>query len=198
MTVIGITGGIGSGKSYVCARLNARYGIPIYDCDAQAKHLMCTDQSLRQGLIHLFGPEAFDAQGQLCRATLARRVFCDAAMLARLNALVHPCVGRHFAAWAASQEAPIVALESAILHSSGMAHAADVIIAVEAPPEVRIARVQRRDCSTPQQVIARMRHQQTAGNAHFTLVNDGQCDVDAQLDKILKEIHSHKQIKEHV
>ncbi len=147
MLRIGITGGIGSGKSVV-ARVFAALGVPVYDSDSRAKHVMAHDLVLRAQLQETFGAEAYDAGGQLNRPYLARVAFHDAAQLARLNALVHPRVGEDFASWSAAQAAagqPYILKEAALLYESGAYKGLDAIITVFAPAEVRAARVLRRD-----------------------------------------------------
>jgi dephospho-CoA kinase len=147
MLRIGITGGIGSGKSVV-ARVFAALGVPVYDSDSRAKHVMAHDLVLRAQLQEAFGAEAYDAAGQLNRPYLARVAFNDAAQLARLNALVHPRVGEDFATWSAAQAAagqPYILKEAALLYESGAYKGLDAIITVFAPAEVRAARVLQRD-----------------------------------------------------
>jgi dephospho-CoA kinase len=147
MLRIGITGGIGSGKSVV-ARLFATLGVPVYDSDSRAKWVMAHDVVLREQLQAAFGTETYDAAGQLNRPYLAQVAFSDATQLARLNGLVHPRVGEDFATWTATQAAagcPYILKEAALLYESGAYRSLDSIITVFAPPEVRAARVLRRD-----------------------------------------------------
>lgn len=157
MLRIGITGGIGSGKSVVC-QLFQVLGVPVYDSDFRAKWVMTNDAQLRDELTAAFGPETFDATGQLNRPHLSRVAFADAAQLARLNALVHPAVGRDFAQWstARTQEGHRYILkEAALLFESGAYRQLDQIITVFAPLAVRQARVLRRDPHrTPADVLA--------------------------------------------
>lgn len=147
MLKIGITGGIGSGKSIV-GRLFRVLGVPLYDSDSRAKWVMAHDPQLRQELIAAFGPETFDAQGRLDRTYLARVAFPDPQQLARLNALVHPHVGRDFAKWATARQAEgcaYVLKEAALLYESGAYRQLDRIITVFAPQALRQERVLRRD-----------------------------------------------------
>lgn len=147
MLRIGITGGIGSGKSIV-ARLFQVLGVPVYDSDFRAKWVMAHDGALREELLAAFGPETFDASGQLNRPYLARTAFADPAQLARLNALVHPHVGRDFEQWATGQQQAGHAYclkEAALLFESGAYQQLDQVITVFAPLAVRQARVLRRD-----------------------------------------------------
>ena len=118
MLRIGITGGIGSGKSIV-ARLFAALGVPVYDSDSRAKGIMGTDLVLREQLLAAFGAETYSPEGVLNRSYLAQRVFGDAAQVARLNSLVHPRVGADFEAWVAAQAAvgqPYILKEAALLY----------------------------------------------------------------------------------
>jgi dephospho-CoA kinase len=147
MLRIGITGGIGSGKSVV-SRLFAALGVPVYDSDSRAKGIMANDLVLRGQLVAAFGPETYSAEGQLNRTHLAQRVFHDAAQVALLNSLVHPRVGADFEAWVAAQAAAgqaYILKEAALLYESGAYRQLDRIITVFAPPAVRHARVLRRD-----------------------------------------------------
>jgi dephospho-CoA kinase len=147
MRRIGITGGIGSGKSVVC-RLFRVLGVPVYDSDAQAKWVMAHDVALRAELVAAFGPETFDTAGQLNRTYLARTAFNNPTQLARLNQLVHPHVGRDFEQWADEKQQAghaYVLKEAALLYESGAYRQLDRIITVFAPLPIRQARVLRRD-----------------------------------------------------
>ncbi|MGI4735095.1 MAG: dephospho-CoA kinase [Janthinobacterium lividum] len=147
MLRIGITGGIGSGKSMV-ARLFSALGVAVYDSDSRAKWIMANDLLLREQLLAAFGPETYTAAGQLNRTYLAQRVFQDAAQVALLNSLVHPRVGADFEAWIAAEAAAgqtYALKEAALLYESGAYRQLDRIITVYAPPDVRHTRVLRRD-----------------------------------------------------
>lgn len=160
MLRIGLTGGIGSGKS-VISRMFASLGVPVYDSDTVAKHLMNTSDDLKSGLVKLFGSSAYN-EGLLDRSFVAARVFSDKDMLRELNSIVHPAVGYDFRQWAAQREAdgsPYVIHESAILFESGIARIMDYTVTVSAPVELRVARAVERDSSDPQKVRARIAHQ---------------------------------------
>ncbi len=147
MLLIGITGGIGSGKSVV-ARVFAALGVPVYDSDSRAKWLMAHDPALREQLTAAFGLATYDAAGQLDRAYLARVAFNNPTQLAWLNELVHPRVGADFAAWASQQAAagqPYVLKEAALLFEANIDRGLDAVITVWAPAAMRQARVLRRD-----------------------------------------------------
>ena len=147
MLRIGITGGIGSGKS-IASRLFHALGVPVYDADTRARWLMEHDAALRQQLIAAFGPNTYDAAGRLNRPLLAGTVFGNPERLAQLNALVHPHVGIDFEHWAATQQQAghaYVLKEAALLFEAGSYKQLDRIITVFAPLPVRLARVLRRD-----------------------------------------------------
>ena len=189
MMKVGITGGIGSGKSTVC-RLFARLGVAVYDSDAGAKRLMTEDAELRRRITDRFGAEAY-ADGTLNRTYLAGRVFSEAQALADLNAIVHPAVRADFAAWAERQEGSYVILESAILVEAGLEGSVDRTVAVLAPLELRVERTCRRDGCDPEAVRRRIAAQ--AGDdllcerADYTLVNIFETDLEpavAELDRI--------------
>jgi dephospho-CoA kinase len=158
MFQVGLTGGIGSGKSLVCSVLE-KLGVPVYYADSQARMLMASDPELIRQIIELFGEEAYLAN-TLNRSYLARRVFGDAEMLSRLNALVHPAVRRDYSEWVMKQQdVPYVVEEAAILFESGAHRWLDRTVLVYAPEELRISRVMKRDGVDEELVRQRMRHQ---------------------------------------
>lgn len=157
--VIGITGGIGSGKSYVSNLLRQEFGIPVYDCDAEAKRLTATDVEIRKKLIQIVGPEVFNGE-ELVRKRLADYLFADPEHASRINAIIHPAVLEDFKRWTGKQQKPLVALESAILFESGFNEFVDYVLFVDAPEEIRLKRAMQRDNSTEEQIKARMQMQQ--------------------------------------
>lgn len=173
MYKVGITGGIGSGKSTVCAMLE-EMGVAVYNSDARAKELMTTSATLREAIVARFGAECYTSEG-LNRGYLAERVFGDAAELAALNSLVHPAVMNDFEAWAERQEGSYVVFESAILFEAGLEQRVDMAVAVLSPEELRIERAMRRDGTTREQVVARIRRQlsddERADRAKYAIVN---------------------------
>jgi dephospho-CoA kinase len=178
MMKVGITGGIGSGKSTVC-RLFAGRGVAVYDSDAAAKRLM--GDALRPAVEARFGAAVY-REGELDRARLAETVFRDPAALADLNAIVHPAVLRDFAAWAAEQPGDYVVLESAILFEAGLEEAVDRTVAVLAPLELRVARTCRRDGCDAEAVRRRIAAQadddMLRDRADYTLVNISEAELD--------------------
>lgn len=170
---VGVTGGIGSGKSTVCALL-AEYGVPVYDSDAQAKRLMNESEALREALVQCFGAECYNEQG-LNREYLSRKVFGNDEALSQLNAIVHPAVREDFRAWAEAQNANYVVLESAILFEAAFESEVDTTLAVMAPFEERVRRTMQRDGSLREDVERRIKHQISDEELHArsarTIVN---------------------------
>ena len=159
MKIIGLTGGIGSGKSTIAKEFAAR-GIPVYNSDDEAKKLIATNAQLRQRITETFGENAY-INGQYNKAYIAQIVFNDANQLAQLNAIVHPALAVHFREWVQQQNTPYVIKEAAILFESGSYKDCDFIITVVAPENLRIARVIARDHCTEAQVKVRMAQQWT-------------------------------------
>ena len=173
---IGITGGIGSGKSYVCRRLEAR-GITVYDCDAAAKRIIRTSPDIRRQLTELIG--------QLNKAELARFLLASEANALAVDAIVHPAVFRDF------EESGLLWMESAILFESGAFRLVDKSIIVSCPDETRIQRVMQRDGISREKVLEWMSRQlpqeEVRKRADFEIINDGIADIDKQLNKILRK-----------
>jgi len=155
---MGITGGIGSGKTLVCSILE-KLGVSVYYADASARRLMETDTGLREAIVALFGQRAFGEDG-LNRKFLADAVFGDDDRLSRLNRLVHPVVREDFFRWETLQGgSPYVVEEAAILFESGASELMDLSVLVYAPEELRISRVIERDRVEREVVLKRMGHQ---------------------------------------
>lgn len=182
MITLGITGGIGSGKSAACAVFE-ELGARVVYADAEAKRLMVEDDALRAGIIEAFGPESYGPDGALNRAHLAARVFGDEAEVAQLNALVHPRVRGAFFALrdtAAADGYPLFVYEAALIYESGADRVLDYVAVVDAPLETRIARVMQRDGVPREAVLARIEHQMPAAElrrrADFVIDNSGDLD----------------------
>lgn len=193
---VGVTGGIGSGKSLVC-RVFHTFGIPVFDADGEAKRLMATDAGLITAIRSEFGDEAYHDDGTLNRGYLASQVFNDTERLETLNALVHPVAIRAGEEWALRQESPYSVKEAALLFESGSFKLNDYTILVTAPVAVRIARVVQRDGVTPAQVQARMQRQWSDEEkmrlADFTLVNDGKQAIIPQVLELDRFFRSKQQ-----
>jgi dephospho-CoA kinase len=157
MKVVGLTGGIGSGKSTV-AKMFKTLGIPVYMADDEAKGLMNRSKIIRKKLIEVFGEEAYLKTG-LNRPYIANKVFKDKSLLSKLNSIVHPKVASHFKQWIKNQNAPYVIKEAAILFENGSYKSCDYIVTVIAPEEERINRVVNRDNTTKEKVLAIIENQ---------------------------------------
>ncbi|MBE0423993.1 MAG: dephospho-CoA kinase [Lutibacter sp.] len=157
MKIIGLTGGIGSGKSTVLAHFKA-LGAATYIADTEAKKLMNADQELRNDIIKLFGEQAYDNE-KLNNAYIASVVFKKAEKLNALNALVHPKVREDFQHFIKNQKADFVIYEAAILFESGSDQFCDYIITVIADSELKIERIMKRDGVSKEQIKERMQHQ---------------------------------------
>ena len=183
MMVVGLTGGIGSGKSTI-AKAFAALGIAVFNSDEQAKALIATDAQVKERIIAAFGEEAYH-NGEYNRAYIAQIVFNNSEKLAILNGIVHPALAEYFKRWAKEQTSPYVLKEAAILFESGSYKDCDYIITVTAPEEVRIARVMARDHCTEAQVRARMA-QQWSDAQRIALSNAVIENID--LEKAKKEV----------
>ncbi|WP_430810113.1 MULTISPECIES: dephospho-CoA kinase [unclassified Carboxylicivirga] len=191
MKKIGITGGIGSGKSTV-VRLIRFLGYPVYEADFEAKRLINEDVALKDKIVSLLGAEAYTESGYN-RSYVARQVFNNRDLLQQLNSIVHPAVRAHFEAWCRRNAASdLVFQEAAILFESGGHTAFDATLLVTAPQDMRIQRVVKRDGLAPHQVEARISNQwsdkQKADLADFVLQCDGRHLVIPQVLAILKQL----------
>lgn len=157
MKKIGLTGGIGAGKSSV-ANFFRELGIPVYVADIEAKRLMQSSKAVRRKLINEFGPEAY-ANKKLNRTFLAKIVFNNKEKLAAINSIVHPSVSNSFKRWVGKQRSPYIIQENAILFESKSERQFDIIITVIAPLEERIKRIIARDKTSRTEVLARIQNQ---------------------------------------
>ncbi len=174
MMRVGLTGGIGSGKSVV-ARILRVLEVPVFDADIEGKRLLSEDRTVMDPVVARFGPSIYP-DGILDRKALAALVFHDPAALKDLNSIVHPAVRRSFRYWTSAQRFAYVVMESAILVGSGGHKSFDRLVVVTAPEKLRIGRVMQRDAATEANVRARMKNQATDHEllalADHHLVND--------------------------
>lgn len=189
---IGITGGIGSGKSHVCRRLIAM-GYPVFFCDDEAKAIIRTDADVRRDLTALVGPAVYDAEGRLDKAVLAAYLCGGCEQAARVDAIVHPRVAERFRQWAEQQTAPLAFMECALLFESGFNRLVAHTAAVVAAEQTRLSRVMERDHVTADKARAWMALQwpeaKKTEQADFLLHNDGDdsrlmADVQAMIDQV--------------
>lgn len=183
MLKVGITGGIGSGKSLI-ARMFQVLGIPVLNADDAAKYLMQHDEDLMASIRQLFGNEVYQ-NGRLNRPFLASVVFADKAKLEQLNGLVHPAVSRYGQAWAKRQSSPYVLKEAAIFFESGSYKEMDKMIGVYAPYELRLQRAMQRDHATAETVKQRMAQQmdetEKMKRCDYVITNDGSVSIIEQV-----------------
>lgn len=175
MKAIGLTGGIGSGKSTV-ARILRQMGYPVYIADKEASRLMNTHPEIRKELQQRFGPTTYTAQGAIDKPKMAQLVFNNAQALADLNRIVHPRVMEDFRQWSLQQNSLLVFFESAILFEAGLDRFFHSVICVSAPESLRISRVVERDRTTSDKVEERIRNQSDEAlkcqKADFVIYND--------------------------
>lgn len=154
MKIVGLTGGIGSGKTTV-ANMFSDLGVPIYNADIEANKLTASSNIIRQKLTSLLGKETYK-KGELDRKYMADRIFSDKELLKSANAIIHPEVAKHFKKWVSQQKSAYVIKEAAIIFESGTHLQYDFVILVTAPKQVRIDRVMSRDNASIKQVEQRM------------------------------------------
>jgi dephospho-CoA kinase len=192
MNKIAITGGIGSGKSFV-GRLLARRGIPVYIADDEAKRLTVTDPLIRSRLTALVGADVYLADGSLNKPLLAQYLFDGPDHVRQVNAIIHPRVKQDFKAWAEAQtNVTTVAMESAILYEAGFEDTVDAVVMVYAPRALRLQRAMARDGATREQIerrmAAQMSDEEKRRRATYVVVNDGVQSLDAQLDALILQL----------
>lgn len=191
MIKVGLTGGIGSGKSYVADLLRRRH-IPVYDTDKEAKRLMTETEAIRSKLVDWIGLKAFMPDGTLNRELIASYLFDSSLHAERINRLVHPAVRDDFLQWVDKQDEPLVVMECAILYESGFDRLVDEVLLVRAPERVCLERAMKRDGASKARVKARMEAQMSdderCKRAHYIINNDGNSDVEGILRDMLVKI----------
>lgn len=185
---IGITGGIGSGKSVV-SRLLGIMGIPVYISDVEAKRITQTDPAIRRGLCELVGQDVFQG-GELNRPLLASYMFGHPDHVQKVNEIIHPRVKEDFRQWAVRLESEqLVGMESAILVEAGFKDEVDFLVMVYAPLEVRVERAIKRDCSSRELVMKRIEAQMSDEvkriHADFVIVNDDETPLIPQVLELI-------------
>lgn len=179
---IAITGGIGSGKSFVCQRLKAR-GIDIYDCDEGAKRLMRSSEDLKRRLTELIGPDTY-VDGQLNKPVVTQFLLASEDNKQAINHIVHPAVMQDF------YDSGMQWMESAILYEAHLEHYVDYVVCVTAPEDVRTERIMKRDGISRERALEwinrQMPQEEVAVWADYTIVNDGATDIDAQIEELMQ------------
>jgi dephospho-CoA kinase len=184
--IVGLTGGIGSGKTTI-AKCFESYGIPVYIADKEAKALMNRSKVIKRKLIQLFGDLAYK-DNELNREYLASKIFNDKTLLSKMNAIVHPKVASHFKRWLKKQDAPYIIKEAAIIFENNLEYQYDYIITVVAEEGLRIERVMQRDDVNQKKVESIIRNQlsdeEKVEKSHFVIVNDSLADAKKQANEI--------------
>lgn len=190
MKIIGLTGGIGSGKTTV-AKLFEALGVPVYDSDKEAKILMNTSKVLIKEIKGLLGEEAYK-ESELNRRYIAGKVFKDKKLLQKLNAIVHPAVRENFLQWVSEQNTSYVIQETALLYENNAASLYDAVILVTAPEELRVERVLHRDATTKEAVLARINNQlsdkEKIAKANFILENIDIKETEQKVEALHKSL----------
>lgn len=189
---IGITGGIGSGKSYVCKKLIDK-GYPVYSCDDEAKRLMQESDEIRKQLTELIGDEAYKG-GKLNRTAIAQYLFKNKNNAERINHIVHPAVRTDMEEWYKCQRPTLCFVESAILFEAGFDSAVDATVMVFADDGVRLQRAMKRDNTDSENVQRRMvqqlPQQEVCQRADYTLHNNPTDDIDEEINKMINYLKS--------
>jgi len=192
MTVIGITGGIGSGKSVVTSLL-ASWGIPAYIADEESKRLVALSPELRRQLTDVLGRAVYNTDGRLNHSLMASLIFGDPRLLERVNGIIHPAVAGHFRSWAQNQTSKCVVLESAILFESGFDRQVDVRLTVYAPQALRLKRTMERDHARKADVLRRMKSQWPdkikKERSDFVILNDEKHALIPQVERFAEMLN---------
>jgi dephospho-CoA kinase len=187
MKRIGLTGGIGSGKSFV-ADLLTKMGYPVYYSDSRSKELTKSNPTIREGLIAMFGEEVFKEEG-LNTTLIAEKMFQDDALRLRINQLIHPIVRKDFEEWVSKQDKDLVFNEAAILFETGAYKTLDATILVYAPESLKIERVMRRENCSKEEVLARMNKQWSDEEkmklTNYLIFNDEKIPLLVQIEKCI-------------
>lgn len=199
MMRVGITGNIGSGKSYVCDFFK-RLGIPVFDSDYEAKRLY-DNPDIKRRIIDRFGEDSYHADGRLNRARMAERVFSDACALGFVETTLYPALNRRFGEWAESQESPYVLYESALIYEKHLEGMFDAVIVVAASEPVRIRRVMFRDHCSEEQVLSRMTKQwpqsEKVMKADYVIMHEVDDEDDClwtQVNRIHSDLHQRAEV----
>jgi dephospho-CoA kinase len=190
MKRIGLTGGIGSGKSFI-AQIIEHMGYPVYYSDSRAKELTKSNPTIKMGLISLFGEEVFEGN-QLNAELISSRIFHDDELLKKVNELIHPIVRADFENWALNQKSALVFNEAAILFETGAYQNSDATILVCAPTESKIERVMKRENCSKEEVMARMSKQWSDEDkrklADYSILNDNVIPVLKQIEAVINDL----------
>ena len=190
MKIVGITGGIGSGKSTI-AKIFESYEIPVYYADFEAKALMNRSKIIKRKLISLLGDSAYE-KGKINRKHIASKIFDNNDLLKKVNEIVHPKVKQHFKRWIKTKDSPFVLKESAIIFENNLQENYDVIILVIADEENRIERVMKRDQISKQKVLSIIKNQlpdkYKIPLANYIINNNSLSEAESQIEEVYKDL----------
>jgi len=191
MKIMGLTGGIGSGKSTISRLLNIM-GIPVYVADTESKRLTESSPVIREKLIERFGPDLY-VDGILNKTLLASLIFENEADRNYVDSIIHPVVGRDFEQWKVQQvPSPVVVIEAAILFESGFDDSVDISVTVAAPEDLRIHRVELREGWSRESIVSRIQSQLSEAErihrSDYVIYNDDKQALIPQVEKLLKKI----------
>ena len=188
---VGITGGIGAGKT-ICAHIFEILGVPIYNADQRAKQLMTQNAEVKQNIIEAFGEQSYYQNGKLNRKYLADQIFKDKRNTKKINQIVHPAVGKDLLLWFESVKEPYALYEAALMIESGSSNLVDKIIVVVAPLHIRLERVMERDKVALEDVIRRkskqMSQEEMEKSADYIIINDGSRSLISEILRIHAEL----------
>ena len=189
---IGITGGIGSGKTYICNLLRER-GYEVYNCDDEAKRLMLEDEEIISQIKTLIGNDAYTPDGQLNKPVIANFIFSDKDNAAKVNSIVHPAVKKDFLHWA--EDKPVAIMESAILFESGFDNVVDTTVLIWADARNRLKRAMTRDHATREQIEARMAAQisddEARRKADYIFRHNNYDETENEMRKLIQYIENY-------
>ena len=189
--LVGVTGGIGSGKSYICRKIEVM-GYPVFDTDTAARLEMLENETLRSRLRKVVSPDIFRADGSLNKPVVRAFLHSSPQNASRLDAEVHPCVRQRWRRWAAGQQSPLVFMECALLYEARFENEVDCTLVVTANEETRIRRVMQRDGITEETVRKwigmQMSEEEKTRRADFVIYNDGNTDIDGRIRDITASI----------
>lgn len=192
--IIGITGGVGSGKTFVCQILEAM-GYPVFYSDIEAKALLISDFIIKNQIIELLGPEAYLNNKSLNKPFLSKKIFNDKQLLSKMNAIVHPAVRQSFRDWTNQQNSKLVFNEAAIIFESGIQKNYDTVVLVTASEKTKMKRIQLRDKSAVLDIQKRMDNQWTDEKktqlADYVIVNDDEIMLLPQIINLLEGLNKY-------
>lgn len=190
MVIVGLTGGIGSGKTTISKYFKS-FGVPVYIADEEAKALMKRSKVIKRKLIQLFGESAYK-NGELNRPFLASKIFSDKTLLLKMNTIVHPKVSSHFKRWLKKQDAPYVIKETAIIFENKLENQYDYIITVIADEDLRVKRVMKRDRASKEKIKSIINNQMSDAEkiekSDFVITNNSLDDAKLEASKIHHQI----------